>query len=149
MKIKNFINDVKRDIHKKYVRIITKLFYNIQTNTYTKKIIPADMYGACSFADNAPFKSAVHFNPIAIVLQTINETYKYIDGLNIHGINVDVEQKPIVVTIYSTNPGCVIGKHGADIDALKNKLINIFNEPKLYIDIQEVHAERTHLYTFY
>lgn len=37
MKIKNFINDVKRDIHKKYVRIITKLFYNIQTNTYTKK----------------------------------------------------------------------------------------------------------------
>ena len=108
MKIKNFINDVKRDIHKKYVRIITKLFYNIQTNTYTKKIIPADMYGACSFADNAPFKSAVHFNPIAIVLQTINETYKYVDGLNIHGINVDVEQNLLLLLFIQQNQGVLL-----------------------------------------
>jgi len=149
MEIKNFIIDVKHDIHKKYVSIITNLFYNMQTAKYSIKVVPNKMYGACSFADNAPFKSAVHFNPIAIVLQTINETYKYVDGLNIHGINVDVEQKPIVVTIYSTKPGCVIGKHGADIDALKNKLINIFNEPELKIDLKEVKGERTHLYTFY
>lgn len=107
------------------------------------------MYGDCSFADNAPFKIYAHLNPIPIVYQTINEIYKHSDSLNIHGINVDVEQKPIVVTIYSTKPGCVIGKHGADIDALKNKLINIFNEPELKIDLKEVKDERTHLYTFY
>lgn len=149
MKIKNFINDVKRNIHKKYVRIITKLFYNIQTNTYTKKIIPADMYGDCSFADNTPFKIYAHLNPIPIVYQTINEIYKHSDSLNIHGINVDVEKQPIIVTIWTTRPGMVIGKHGESVDALKTKLINIFNEPKLYIDIQEVHADRTHLSTFY
>ena len=45
MKIKNFINDVKRDIHKKYVRIITNLFYNIQTAKYSIKVVPNKMYG--------------------------------------------------------------------------------------------------------
>ena len=125
------------------------MFYKIQTNRYSKNLVPSELYGTCSFGDDANFKSAVHFNPIPIVLQTINETYNCFDSLNIHGINIDVEQQPIVITIYTTKPGLIIGKHGKDYDIFKNKLINIFNEPDLKIDLQEVKAKRTHLYTFY
>lgn len=148
-KIKYFLMDLKKHINEKYVNIITRLFYKIQTNRYSKKLVPSELYGTCSFGDDANFKSAVHFNPIPIVLQTIDETYNCFDSLNIHGINIDVEQQPIVITIYTTKPGLIIGKHGKDYDIFKNKLINIFNEPDLKIDLQEVKDKRTHLYTFY
>ena len=148
-KIKYFLMDLKKHINEKYVDVITRLFYKIQTNRYSKKLVPSELYGTCSFGDDSNFKSAVHFNPIPIVLQTINETYNCFDSLNIHGINIDVEQQPIVITIYTTKPGLIIGKHGKDYDIFKNKLINIFNEQDLKIDLQEVKDKRTHLYTFY
>ena len=45
--------------------------------------------------------------------------------------------KNLRLTIYSSRPGIIIGKKGADIESLKNKLVKM-SKLEVYIDIKEV-----------
>ena len=80
------------------------------------------------------------FCPVLIVSKII-EKYFGCYGyylLNIHGIDVDTQQKEkIVVTIKLNRPGLLIGKAGKDIDNIKDLLTSYFNK-QVQIDIVEV-----------
>ena len=45
--------------------------------------------------------------------------------------------KKLRITIYSSRPGIIIGKKGADIESLKNKLTEM-SKLEIYLDIKEV-----------
>ena len=53
--------------------------------------------------------------------------------------NVIIERaaKKLRLTIYSSRPGIIIGKKGADIESLKNKLVKM-SKLEVYLDIKEI-----------
>ena len=56
---------------------------------------------------------------------------------NISKIVIERAAKKLRLTIYSSRPGIIIGKKGADIESLKNKLIQMTNL-EVFLDIKEV-----------
>ena len=56
---------------------------------------------------------------------------------SISKINIERAAKKLRVSIYSSRPGIIIGKKGADIESLKNDLSNMSNL-EVFLDIKEV-----------
>ncbi|PPR50357.1 MAG: 30S ribosomal protein S3 [Alphaproteobacteria bacterium MarineAlpha5_Bin5] len=56
---------------------------------------------------------------------------------SISKINIERAAKKLRITIYSSRPGIIIGKKGADIESLKNKLSKLSNL-EVFLDIKEV-----------
>ena len=52
-------------------------------------------------------------------------------------VNIERAAKKLRISIYSSRPGIIIGKKGADIEALKNKLSSLSNL-EVFLDIKEV-----------
>ena len=52
-------------------------------------------------------------------------------------INIERAAKKIRISIYSSRPGIIIGKKGADIEDLKNKLTKLSNL-EVFLDIKEI-----------
>tara|TARA_B100001063_G_scaffold132635_1_gene123958 strand:- start:1127 stop:1804 length:678 start_codon:yes stop_codon:yes gene_type:complete len=52
-------------------------------------------------------------------------------------INIERAAKKIRISIYSSRPGIIIGKKGADIEDLKNKLSKLSNL-EVFLDIKEI-----------
>jgi small subunit ribosomal protein S3 len=69
------------------------------------------------------------------------EIKKYIEqklkNASISKINIERAAKKLRISIYSSRPGIIIGKKGADIEALKNKLTKLSNL-EVFLDIKEV-----------
>ena len=69
------------------------------------------------------------------------EIKKYVEkklkNASISKINIERAAKKIRIAIYSSRPGIIIGKKGADIESLKNKLAKLSNL-EVYLDIKEV-----------
>ena len=56
---------------------------------------------------------------------------------SISKINIERAAKKLRLSIYSSRPGIIIGKKGADIESLKNKLSSLSNL-EVFLDIKEV-----------
>ena len=52
-------------------------------------------------------------------------------------VNIERAAKKLRISIYSSRPGIIIGKKGADIEALKSKLTKLSNL-EVFLDIKEV-----------
>ena len=66
---------------------------------------------------------------------------KYVEGklknASISKINIERAAKKLRLSIYSSRPGIIIGKKGADIETLKNTLSRMSNL-EVFLDIKEV-----------
>lgn len=69
------------------------------------------------------------------------EIKKYVESTlknaSISKVNIERAAKKIRISIFSSRPGIIIGKKGADIEALKNKLTKLSNL-EVFLDIKEV-----------
>ena len=69
------------------------------------------------------------------------EIKKYVEkklkNASISKVNIERAAKKLRITIYSSRPGIIIGKKGADIESLKNKLAKLSNL-EVFLDIKEV-----------
>ena len=69
------------------------------------------------------------------------EIKKYIQeklaSASISKVIIERAAKKLRITIYSSRPGIIIGKKGADIESLKNKLTEM-SKLEVYLDIKEV-----------
>ena len=67
-------------------------------------------------------------------LKIKNYVEKKLKNASISKINIERAAKKLRLSIYSSRPGIIIGKKGADIETLKNDLSNMSNlEVFLYI----------------
>ena len=62
---------------------------------------------------------------------------KKLKNASISKVNIERAAKKLRISIYSSRPGIIIGKKGADIEDLKNKLTKLSNL-EVFIDIKEV-----------
>jgi|TARA_B100001093_G_C26654054_1_gene938816 small subunit ribosomal protein S3 len=62
---------------------------------------------------------------------------KKLKSASISKINIERAAKKLRLSIYSSRPGIIIGKKGADIETLKNDLSNMSNL-EVFLDIKEV-----------
>ena len=62
---------------------------------------------------------------------------KKLKNASISKINIERAAKKLRLSIYSSRPGIIIGKKGADIETLKNDLSNMSNL-EVFLDIKEV-----------
>ena len=62
---------------------------------------------------------------------------KKLKNASIAKINIERAAKKIRISIYSSRPGIIIGKKGADIEDLKNKLTTLSNL-EVFLDIKEI-----------
>ncbi len=62
---------------------------------------------------------------------------KKLKNASISKINIERAAKKLRLSIYSSKPGIIIGKKGADIETLKNDLSNMSNL-EVFLDIKEV-----------
>lgn len=62
---------------------------------------------------------------------------KKLKNASIAKINIERAAKKIRISIYSSRPGIIIGKKGADIEFLKNKLTKLSNL-EVFLDIKEI-----------
>jgi len=62
---------------------------------------------------------------------------KKLKNASISKINIERAAKKLRLSIYSSRPGIIIGKKGADIEALKKDLSNMSNL-EVFLDIKEV-----------
>jgi len=62
---------------------------------------------------------------------------KKLKNASIAKINIERAAKKLRISIYSSRPGIIIGKKGADIEDLKNKLTNLSNL-EVFLDIKEI-----------
>ncbi|MDA1181025.1 MAG: 30S ribosomal protein S3 [Proteobacteria bacterium] len=62
---------------------------------------------------------------------------KKLKNASIAKINIERASKKIRISIFSSRPGIIIGKKGADIEDLKNKLTKLSNL-EVFLDIKEI-----------
>ena len=62
---------------------------------------------------------------------------KKLKNASVSKVNIERAAKKLRISIYSSRPGIIIGKKGADIEALKNKLASLSNL-EVFLDIKEV-----------
>lgn len=62
---------------------------------------------------------------------------KKLKNASISKVNIERAAKKLRISIYSSRPGIIIGKKGADIEELKNKLTKLSNL-EVFLDIKEV-----------
>ncbi len=69
------------------------------------------------------------------------EIRKYVQeklaSASISKVIIERAAKKLRLTIYSSRPGIIIGKKGADIESLKNKLVKM-SKLEVYLDIKEI-----------
>ncbi len=69
------------------------------------------------------------------------EIKKYVEqklkNASISKVNIERAAKKLRIAIYSSRPGIIIGKKGADIESLKNKLAKLSNL-EVFLDIKEI-----------
>ena len=69
------------------------------------------------------------------------EIKKYVEqklkNASISKVNIERAAKKLRIAIYSSRPGIIIGKKGADIESLKNKLTQLSNL-EVFLDIKEI-----------
>jgi len=69
------------------------------------------------------------------------EIKKYVEqklkNASISKVNIERAAKKLRISIYSSRPGIIIGKKGADIESLKNQLSKLSNL-EVFLDIKEV-----------
>tara|TARA_B100000965_G_C19264918_1_gene614656 strand:+ start:19 stop:696 length:678 start_codon:yes stop_codon:yes gene_type:complete len=69
------------------------------------------------------------------------EIKKYVQqklkNASISKVNIERAAKKLRISIYSSRPGIIIGKKGADIESLKNRLTKLSNL-EVFLDIKEV-----------
>ncbi len=70
-------------------------------------------------------------------LKIKNYVGKKLKNASISKINIERAAKKLRISIFSSRPGIIIGKKGADIEALKNDLSKMSNL-EVFLDIKEV-----------
>ena len=70
-------------------------------------------------------------------LKIKNYVEKKLKNASISKVNIERAAKKIRISIYSSRPGIIIGKKGADIETLKNDLSKMSNL-EVFLDIKEI-----------
>ena len=70
-------------------------------------------------------------------LEIKNYVKKKLKNASIAKINIERAAKKLRISIYSSRPGIIIGKKGADIEDLKTKLTKLSNL-EVFLDIKEI-----------
>ncbi|MDC0233315.1 30S ribosomal protein S3, partial [Pelagibacteraceae bacterium] len=66
-----------------------------------------------------------------------NFVEKKLKNASVSKVNIERAAKKLRISIYSSRPGIIIGKKGADIESLKKKLSTLSNL-EVFLDIKEV-----------
>lgn len=74
-----------------------------------------------------------------------NEIAKNLSNAGVAGIDIERSANRIEVTIHTAKPGMVIGKRGANVDALKNRIEQLTGK-KVKLNIQEIHQPELNAY---
>ena len=83
------------------------------------------------------FSKAEYTNLLHQDLKIKNYVADKLKNASISKINIERAAKKLRLSIYSSRPGIIIGKKGADIETLKNKLSQMSNL-EVFLDIKEV-----------
>ena len=70
-------------------------------------------------------------------LEIKNFVEKKLKNASISKVNIERAAKKLRISIYSSRPGIIIGKKGADIESLKKTLSSLSNL-EVFLDIKEV-----------
>jgi len=70
-------------------------------------------------------------------LEIKNFVEKKLKNASVSKVNIERAAKKLRISIYSSRPGIIIGKKGADIESLKKKLSALSNL-EVFLDIKEV-----------
>ena len=70
-------------------------------------------------------------------LEIKNFVEKKLKNASVSKVNIERAAKKLRISIYSSRPGIIIGKKGADIESLKKKLSSLSNL-EVFLDIKEV-----------
>ena len=133
--------------HPKYVvkdiRFYTKKYKEDYEFWLRKKILNSFLNGeSCTYTyktrhEYKPFNNAMLF-PCSTVSMVLLEHFKRIDWLGIHSISVDTQSdKAVTATIALSRPGLLIGKGGKDINAVMERLSELFGK-ETNVDIKEI-----------
>ncbi len=74
---------------------------------------------------------------LLVILKIKSYVEKKLKNASISKINIERAAKKLRLSIYSSRPGIIIGKKGADIETLKKDLSNMSNL-EVFLDIKEV-----------
>lgn len=134
------VNFIKSTYHKCRVGILDwfrKKIYNYEINeTLNSKL--SDPHWGYTYT-SSDLRVGV-LCPVMIVYKMLEKYFGFqgVYILRIHGIDVDTQdENTITVTIRLNRPGCLIGKGGKDIDAVRDMLERYFNK-STKINIVEV-----------
>jgi small subunit ribosomal protein S3 len=64
---------------------------------------------------------------------------KELQNAGVSRVEIERSANKVEVTVYTAKPGIVIGKRGANVDLLKNKLEQCTESKKVKLNIQEIH----------
>lgn len=127
----------------KDIRFYTKKYKEDYEFWFRKKILNSFLNSeSCTYTYNTrhkykPFKRAMLF-PCSVVSIVLTEYFQRVDWLGIHSISVDTQSdEAVTVTITLARPGLLIGKGGKDIDAVRERLSELFGK-ETNIDIKEI-----------
>ena len=70
-------------------------------------------------------------------LEIKNFVEKKLKNASVSKVNIERAAKKLRISIYSSRPGIIIGKKGADIESLKKRLSSLSNL-EVFLDIKEV-----------
>ena len=83
------------------------------------------------------FSKKNYANQLHQDLEIKKYVFQKLKNASIAKINIERAAKKLRISIYSSRPGIIIGKKGADIEALKSKLTKLSNL-EVFLDIKEV-----------
>ena len=127
MDIRFYTKKYKEDYEFWFRKKILNSFLNSESCTYTYK----------TRHEYKPFNRAMLF-PCSVVSMVLAEYFQRVDLLGIHSISVDTQSdEAVTVTITLARPGLLIGKGGKDIDAVMERLSELFGK-ETNIDIKEI-----------
>lgn len=90
------------------------------------------------YADGEQYAQYLHED--LVVRKEINTEFK---KAGISRVYIERQAKKISVSIHTSRPGFIIGKKGADIEKLKEKLTKITGKSEIQININEVKKPET------
>ena len=125
------------------MRFYTKKYKEDYKFWFRKKILNSFLNSkSCTYTyktrhEYKPFNRAMLF-PCSVVSMVLAEYFQRVDLLGIHSISVDTQSdEAVTVTITLARPGLLIGKGGKDIDAVSERLSELFGK-ETNIDIKEI-----------
>ena len=146
MQLKEWIEFKKYTFYRKLHKYVIKK----EIEQFNKPVV-YDKYNGCKLTEHNP--NYWVFSPVEAVQLVIKSHFSFNDTnrfmrMRIFSISVDTQGETIAVNIHMKRPGYLIGSRGKDINAIENKLTEIFGV-KTIIYIHEIKTDINEPFYYY